>query len=101
MWLAPALIDTFGDAFLKGTAFEPSHCAGWSFQVGWERSQTVRLCKLADRVLAAELEELRVASSFSCNWRALMLAGNEATRVRNQPDIQLVWVSLFHHAKPN
>jgi hypothetical protein len=41
MWLAPALIDTFGDAFLQGTSFEQSHCAGWTFQVGWERSQTV------------------------------------------------------------
>jgi hypothetical protein len=24
-------------------------------------------------------------------------ARDEATRVRNQPDIQLVWVILFHH----
>jgi hypothetical protein len=37
MWSAPALVDTFGDAFLDGTTFHGSPCIAWSFQVAWRR----------------------------------------------------------------
>eukprot|EP00457_Paulinella_chromatophora_P000002 gb/GEZN01000002.1/.p1 GENE.gb/GEZN01000002.1/~~gb/GEZN01000002.1/.p1 ORF type:complete len:6816 (+),score=1425.09 gb/GEZN01000002.1/:114-20561(+) len=33
VWMAPALIATFGDAFIEGTIFEGSSCLAWSFTV--------------------------------------------------------------------
>jgi len=33
IWFAPALIATFGDAFIEGTGFEASSCLAWSYTV--------------------------------------------------------------------
>jgi thiol-disulfide isomerase/thioredoxin len=51
VWSTPALVATFGDAFIEGTPFEGSSCLAWSFTVLNHAFQSMLRSDLADTYL--------------------------------------------------
>jgi hypothetical protein len=51
VWQTPALIATFGDAFVDGTGFEGTSCLAWSFSVLNHALQQMLSSPLADSLL--------------------------------------------------